>query len=389
MTKITANRAFRLTPFRAIVLMIPLMIIYAVSNLQCAQSDANAPKVGSIGNLDASSKPINHLDSPDYSACTSDGLVGSLNRDSILTLIVSPKAPPSSAAKHSNETLFAWYRDQFLYESRASLPGVDFVIASRDCTALLLARSYGLPTYRLGAHTNDVEAASYRHIMNAVHNGIGAESPFIGFANGDILFDTSLVDTMRGVMYFRESRGQKNVGIFGRRINVDVESSALQPSFTLDQRLSNVNDAVKSNGTLFGARAVDYFIWNRELPLEFGCFPPHLLGGVTFDNWFTGLMNHYEGVATIDATDSLAAVHINHDSHRNKSHFSLASIFNKRVNRRMTNFKTTSLKYAASMIESGVVRVQKRETFPVRTAAYDWVFSCFNDARLASLERAV
>ncbi|KAJ3235774.1 hypothetical protein HDU77_000206, partial [Chytriomyces hyalinus] len=368
MTKITGTRAFCLTPVRVILFMIPLMIIYAVSNLRCAQSDVNAPEVGSKWSGDTVSKSINHLDYPDFSACTSDGLVGSLNRDSILTLIVSPKAPPSNAAKHSNETLFAWYRDQFLYETRASLPGVDFVVASRDCAALLHARSYGLPTYRLGAHTNDVEAATYRHILNAVHNSVGAESPFIGFANGDILFDTSLVDTIRGVMQFRESRGQNHVGVFGRRMNVDVEMSALQPTFTLDQRLLNVKDAVQSNGTLFGTRAVDYFIWNRELPLEFSCFPPHLLGGVTFDNWFTGLMNHYEGVATIDATNSLAAVHINHDSHRTKSYFSLASVFNKGVNRRMTNYRTTSLKYAAFTKEAGVVRVKRRETFPVRTA---------------------
>ncbi|KAJ3214002.1 hypothetical protein HDU81_001797, partial [Chytriomyces hyalinus] len=122
MSKMAATRRFRVTPFRVILLMIPLMVIFAVLNLHCLQSDSSASRVGSNWNLNALSNHINHLDNPDYFACTSDGLVGTLNRDSILTLIVSPKAPPPNAVKQSNETLFAWYRDQFLYETRASLP---------------------------------------------------------------------------------------------------------------------------------------------------------------------------------------------------------------------------------------------------------------------------
>ncbi|KAI8821609.1 hypothetical protein BJ741DRAFT_637093 [Chytriomyces cf. hyalinus JEL632] len=338
MAKTEVRRVFRMTPIRLTLLMIPCMtFVWMFNRLLPPTRQPVEPKPQLPSKLKTS---VNYNSNSDqesecshYSACTADDLVGTLKRDSILTLIVSPKAPPSNAAKYSNETLFAWYRDQFLYETRASLPGVDFVIASRDCAALLHARSYGLPTYRLGSHTSDVEAATYRHILNAVHSSIGATSPFIGFANGDILFDTSLADTMRGVMQFRESMGQNHVGVFGRRINVDVERSALQPTFTLDQRLLNVQDAVKSNGKLYWTLAVDYFIWNRELTLEFSCFPPFFLGGVEFDNWFTGLMNHYEGVATIDATNSLSAMHINHDTKPRMSHSSLASTFNRQLDK--------------------------------------------------------
>ncbi|XP_052824115.1 uncharacterized protein LOC106874239 [Octopus bimaculoides] len=120
---------------------------------------------------------------------------------------------------------------------------------------------------------------------------------FYGYANADILFDQSLISTLKTI---KEKIPQnKPILIVGQRINVNFTNH------TYVVNSHNVRKIAKS-GDLMTGIAVDYFITNRHFP--WNQIFDFVVGRSKYDNWLISFANS-QNMIVIDATKTLTAVH--------------------------------------------------------------------------------
>lgn len=123
-------------------------------------------------------------------------------------------------------------------------------------------------------------------------------SKFYGYANADILFTSTLTETLTAVDY---SDFMKNVTFLtGRRTNVmDIASDETQ-------ELLRLTSAARNRGQLFQVSAEDYFITGSGYNWDEG--PEVVVGSLAYDNWlvFAARSNQHP---TIDCTKTILAVH--------------------------------------------------------------------------------
>ena len=127
-----------------------------------------------------------------------------------------------------------------------------------------------------------------------------SSTPFVGYANADILFDRSLIATLR---YLKDRLDVVNqmILVVGRRRNVDVEKHDLGSgsNFTMIGRM----DSVK----LSHGYAQDYFIVSRRgLPWEE--IPDFVVGRNGYDNWLVVMAQRWN-ITLIDASRTVLALH--------------------------------------------------------------------------------
>ena len=139
-------------------------------------------------------------------------------------------------------------------------------------------------------------------ILKAMFKDVLAVSstPFVGYANADILFDRSLIATLR---YLKDRLDVVNqmILVVGRRRNVDVEKLDLGSgsNFTMIGRM----DSVKP----FHGHAQDYFIVSRRgLPWEE--IPDFVVGRNGYDNWLVVMAQRWN-ITLIDASRTVLALH--------------------------------------------------------------------------------
>ncbi|XXQ39825.1 Nucleotide-diphospho-sugar transferase domain-containing protein [Plasmodiophora brassicae] len=260
--------------------------------------------------------------------CTTEGFLGRLKAGAVLTMLVTPKALAGAGPGRDNQHTERHLR--FLLRSWASLPDVDFVVMSTSCPLLVLAHEYGLPTLR-SSSVSDVEAGTYRYAFQMAVTGVPSRAPLVGFANSDIWFESSLAWTATSLLKVAAERNWPNFFVVGQRTNVDLDGVIQSDTMTFDDKVAHVVRNVPRKGRLFQTDAEDYFIFTRDIPLVWDCMPPFFIGGIAFDNWLTGLANCHPLITTVDATSTLAAVHINHGKGRFQSHQSVQSFFNQKL----------------------------------------------------------
>jgi hypothetical protein len=149
------------------------------------------------------------------------------------------------------------------------------------------------------------------------------DTPYYAFANADILFDGSLLETLQTLremnvtdqkcqwtgspditlekMTNEELLRRPSSGgllIIGRRTNVDEIYFDSSPS---------LREKAKSQGSMFLTYAQDYFITTKHgLPWE--QIPDLVIGRPGYDNWLTARAMDWK-CTTIDVTEMLLAVH--------------------------------------------------------------------------------
>ncbi|KAK7488936.1 hypothetical protein BaRGS_00019893, partial [Batillaria attramentaria] len=133
------------------------------------------------------------------------------------------------------------------------------------------------------------------------------------FANGDILFTESLMDTLKVVLASRHlPLDVKPLLVMGQRTNVRW----VRPEET---SFSNLTRISKERGKLTWVNAIDYFVVDRKFPWI--DIPDLVIGRVWYDNWLVSYCIQRRFIV-IDATKTLLAVHqtgkagISEGSHR-------------------------------------------------------------------------
>jgi len=147
--------------------------------------------------------------------------------------------------------------------------------------------------YELRHHLPIVKAM-FQHALSF------ANTPFIGYANADILFDRSLISTLRHLHQKLDVANQMML-IVGRRRNVAINKIDLGSGDNLTH-ISSL-DYVK----FFHGRAQDYFIVSRR-GLPWQEIPDFVVGRNGYDNWLVARAQDWN-ITLVDASKTILALH--------------------------------------------------------------------------------
>jgi hypothetical protein len=126
-----------------------------------------------------------------------------------------------------------------------------------------------------------------------------ANASLIAFANADILFLSDLVPAVKRVSVSRFL-------LVGQRWDVDIHNPI---DFSRVDWEAQLQQYVQAGGSLHAPAGSDYFIFPKG---AMGRIPPFSVGRPGWDNWFI-YRARMLGHSVIDATQSITAVHQNHD----------------------------------------------------------------------------
>jgi len=127
-----------------------------------------------------------------------------------------------------------------------------------------------------------------------------SRSPFIGYANADILFDRSLILTLCSLNQ-RLNLANETILIIGRRRNVDIVKIDLGSGYNLTK--ISLMDRIKP----FHGMAQDYFITTRR-GLSWKEIPDFVVGRNGYDNWLVAKALDWN-ITLIDASRTVLALH--------------------------------------------------------------------------------
>ncbi|ELT98933.1 hypothetical protein CAPTEDRAFT_218061 [Capitella teleta] len=205
----------------------------------------------------------------------------------LLTLFTTLHPSEAKLALHHN-TLRNWAQ----YRDRVHL------IYYADATDDAVARNISETASQLGWNVRPVpkyhkNVPVLRHMFIEAQNI--SQTPYYGYANGDILFTNTLLDTLSGVYDYR----LKNVLMVGRRTNVYVSKKDLVTSSSVTMQARNAS--------LFMTNAQDYFITTSHgFPWE--TIPNFIVGRIGYDNWLVASAILRQ-IPVVDLTNTLLAVH--------------------------------------------------------------------------------
>lgn len=203
----------------------------------------------------------------------------------ILTLFTSWSIKSSKNHVHNN-TVVNW---------STFMPRVNLVLFTNDSGLSSYVEDRGWVTFPIVNHAaGGVPVLKYMFetVMKTFN------STFYGYANSDILFDSSLITTLTTI--FNNFENTKPIFISGRRTNVDFLTSKEAASY------GNIQKAVKTRGTLYDNNAEDFFITNKHF--DWLSIPEVVIGRRAYDNW---LVFHARstGTTTVDVSRTLLALH--------------------------------------------------------------------------------
>ena len=124
------------------------------------------------------------------------------------------------------------------------------------------------------------------------------DTPFYGYANGDILFDGNLTNTIRELIKLKKR--SSNLLVIGQRTNWHVK---WQQNISSLQEIGNY----ATSGKLYTPDAQDYFLSTYE-GFPWSNIPDFVVGRIAYDNWIvvTALMKQ---IPLVDATNTITALH--------------------------------------------------------------------------------
>ena len=136
----------------------------------------------------------------------------------------------------------------------------------------------------------------FQEILNS------STTPFVGYANADILFDSSLIQTLRSLMASSSPDVPHQMTlIVGRRRDANITTFDLGSG----DNLAKISQMHKLRA--HHSFAQDYFILSRK-GLPWNDMPDFVVGRNGYDNWLVAKAQYWN-ITLIDATETLLAVH--------------------------------------------------------------------------------
>ena len=176
-----------------------------------------------------------------------------------------------------------------------------FVDASGDNTQWgRIAQEKGWIVHKLDAHAMRNGVPMIRDIFVRLQDI--SSTPYIGYANADVLFDDNLNATLTYIDHAKHIISRKPIMVVGRRRNANVTVHNLGDGGDL-LRVNRLAENLK----LFKVQAMDYFIMSRG-SYQWNHIPDFVVGRIGYDNWLVGKVmgrNH----TVIDASRTINCVH--------------------------------------------------------------------------------
>ena len=158
---------------------------------------------------------------------------------------------------------------------------------------------YSVREFETNKYGTPVLSGMFSHVITASHqksldcdqySAKKNEIIFDGYFNGDIVFSTSLVQTLKVIRQHWNHRlminKSEDILVIGKRTNVDFFSYS---------KLDSDESAIKlsRHGTIFQADALDYFIYSRGIR-NWTIAPKFVIGRLAYDNWLVDDAYHNE-----------------------------------------------------------------------------------------------
>ena len=180
---------------------------------------------------------------------------------------------------------------------RRLAPDVSVILFGRDHGVAEAAAEFG------AGHVADFPANFYGTPLVSAAFQLAtahATTPFVMYANADMLFDESLLHGVRSVA------GLPQFLLSGRRWDCDITQSLVGAD---DATWAAVFAQRAQCGRLHGPAGMDFFVFPRSLAVP---MPEFAVGRVGWDGWLVWKCR-MEGILVVDATGTVSAVHQNHD----------------------------------------------------------------------------
>eukprot|EP00041_Stephanoeca_diplocostata_P009918 m.156830 g.156830 ORF g.156830 m.156830 type:complete len:742 (+) comp17950_c0_seq8:272-2497(+) len=147
---------------------------------------------------------------------------------------------------------------------------------------------------------------------SVLHQAFNANTHVSVLMNSDILLTQSFVDAIAVA-----NKEFSDWFLTGARLDLHELPSKHDPSKPEFSDAAFVSFA-RDRGRLHTAGGVDYFVWNNQLhaprsKLIHGSMPPFIRGKSKFDNWFVHEVIQAGYRDTIDGTEAITAVHVDHN----------------------------------------------------------------------------
>ena len=140
-----------------------------------------------------------------------------------------------------------------------------------------IARQLGWHVYQI-PRVNDHGTPYISDMLDVIMNNNTYNSIFYGFANGDILFDTSLSETLMSLMNHGNSLPHEPVLVIGQRTNYKMSDNLTQPVIDF-----YYIEQLRARGKLFLTNAEDYFLFTPNFPRYL--FKDLVIGRPAYDNY--------------------------------------------------------------------------------------------------------
>ena len=139
------------------------------------------------------------------------------------------------------------------------------------------------------------------------------DSFFYSYANADILFTQDLVTSLCSLRSSMESKkrgglANRRVLIVGRRMNYPLQMSDKINTTTSDE-YEKFADRLQQKSELFSRVAQDYFVVTKET-FDWSDMPQYVIGRLAFDNCLLSQAVLDKDIDTIDATQTIRAIHL-------------------------------------------------------------------------------
>jgi hypothetical protein len=208
----------------------------------------------------------------------------------MLTFFTTPKPFAGHIAVIQRNALMSWKR---------LAPGTEILLIGPEPGAAEIARELGLihlPNVRRNEHGTKYLASIFGQAQHFAHHDL------LCYVNCDILLTSDFFPSLRTV-----SAAHQQFLLAGRRRDLDIRDPL---AFANPEWEASLRARVQREGRLRPPQWIDYFVFPRGLYAE--SMPEFVIGRPGWDNW---LLWHARntGVPLVDATDSVLAVHQNHD----------------------------------------------------------------------------
>jgi hypothetical protein len=128
----------------------------------------------------------------------------------------------------------------------------------------------------------------------------GYDTPFIGYANADILFDSELIRTLLTLLESYNDLDDRMIMVVGRRKNVSVKVFRTGACLSCIRTIGFKSEFYKTD-------AEDYFIFSRA-GFRWNEVPEFIVGWPGYDNWLVANAIAW-GITVIDASNTINAIH--------------------------------------------------------------------------------